>query len=356
MKKNALLLLIMLIVGFTTTYAQNIPQHLSYTQVYDFIDELVNDGIIEMTTVCRPYSRTLIAQKLEEAQANSDKLSQRQQKDLAFYLNDLALQRNTVPQKFVKNDAGNINILNWTDKNKFSLSLLQPSFQYNSSNFKMRIQPILGMEIIGNSKGAIINRKWGANLEIDIAKHISIWGSLRDNSYNGNRLKETEGLRPTDAKINASKYLNTLPGAEYKEANYGADYSDSRYGIRAYTWWGHIGIEKDNIQWGDAKHSSIILSGRAPSFPMITMQAKPCSWFQFDYFHAWLISNVIDSTDYFIEEHYTDTESKIHYRPRSKYMAATMLTFTPVKKLDLSIGNSIVYAEKTVNLAYFTPF
>lgn len=354
--KKKLAALIIALTALLPLKAQNIPQQLGYTQIYDFLQELAADRTVSLTTVCLPLSRDLIANTLLEAQQNSDKLTRRQQKDLDFYLNDLSLQLNTVPQKYQKRSARNINILNWTDGQRFSLQLLQPSFQYNSKNFKLRLQPILGMDIVASRKGAIINRTWGANLEIDIANHLTIWGSMRDHSYNGNHLNADLGLRPADARIQASGMLNLLPGAQYKEAAYGGDYSDSRYGIRAYTSWGHIGIEKECIQWGDARHGSLILSGRAPSFPMITMHAKPCKWFQFDYFHAWLISNVIDSTDYFVEELYTDSTSKRHYRPRSKYMAATMLTFTPVRGLDLSVGNSIIYAERTMNLAYLTPF
>lgn len=352
--KKKLAALIIALTALLPLKAQNIPQQLGYTQIYDYLQELAADRTVSLTTVCLPLSRDLIATTLLEAQQNSDKLTRRQLKDLDFYLNDLSLQLNTVPQKYQKRSARNINILNWTDNQRFSLQLLQPSFQYNSKNFKLRLQPILGMDIIAGSHGSIINRTWGANLEIDIANHLSIWGSMRDHSYNGNHLHDP--LRPADARIQAPGMLNTLPGAQYKEAAYGGDYSDSRYGIRAYTSWGHIGIEKECIQWGDARHGSIILSGRAPSFPMITMHAKPCKWFQFDYFHAWLISNVIDSTDYFVEEYYTDSTSKRHYRPRSKYMAATMLTFTPVRGLDLSVGNSIIYAERNMNLAYLTPF
>jgi hypothetical protein len=37
-------------------------------------------------------------------------------------------------------------------------------------------------------------------------------------------------------------------------------------------------------------------------------------------------------------------------------MAANMFTFTPIRSLDLSIGNSIIYAEETVQPAYFIPF
>jgi hypothetical protein len=85
-------------------------------------------------------------------------------------------------------------------------------------------------------------------------------------------------------------------GVQYKEANYGGDFSDSKGGISLYTWWGSIGLIKDNIVWGDSYNSSNIISGRAPSFPMLTLNLKPVRWLEFNYIHGWLVSNVIDSS------------------------------------------------------------
>lgn len=87
---------------------------------------------------------------------------------------------------------------------------------------------------------------------------------------------------------------------------------------------------------------------------MLSLQLTPCKWFQFDYFHAWLVSNTLDSTRYYVENTTTGDVQK-HYRPANKFMAANMFTFTPVKYISFSFGNSIVYAESNVQAAYFIP-
>ena len=87
---------------------------------------------------------------------------------------------------------------------------------------------------------------------------------------------------------------------------------------------------------------------------MITLQLTPCKWFQFDYYHAWLISNVLDSTYYYSEYERSGVLER-RYRPANKFMAANMLTFMPCKYIQFSLGNSIVYAERTVQAAYFIP-
>lgn len=327
-------------------FPQDIPENIAYTQIYDFIDELAIDRVVGINSVVKPYSRNYIAQKLREAQAADSLLTDRQRKDLAFFLNDYALECDTVPTR---------NIVSWTDKKTFALSLLQPSFHYYNKHFKARVTPILGMDLIGGKKGLLMKRWFGADIQMDIVNHVSVWASYRDQSYNGSFLKESYfPVKRYGARIAQPSFLNQLPGCEYKEATYGGDYSDLRGGIKAYTWWGSIGLVKDVIQWGDAYNGSNIISGRAPSFPMVTLNLKPCKWFELNYIHGWLVSNVLDSANYYVED-YTDSTTVKHYRPANKFIAANMLTFTPITGLNLSLGNAIIYAERNVQAAYFIP-
>ena len=336
--------------------AQNIPVPLTQTRLYDFIDELLTDGIVVRQTAVRPYTRKQIADMLVEAQAADTLLNRRQQKDLAFYLNEFALERDTMVDNHVQ----------YTDHSTYNLSLADPQFSYRKADsmFKMRLRPILGADVMANKRGVLLQRWWGAELQMDIANHLSIWGSLRDNSWSGDWLNKEyypdDNARMRGARIHygasgVQPALTPLAGVQYKEANYGGDFSDSKGGISLYSWWGSIGIQRENIRWGDAYHSSNILSGRAPAVPMVSLQLTPCEWFQFDYFHAWLVSNVIDTSYYYLE-HSTKPGTPItNYRPMNKFMAANMFTFTPVKQLSFSLGNSIVYAERNVQAAYFIP-
>lgn len=337
-------------------WAQNIPVALNYIKVYDYIDELITDGIVVNQTALRPYTRNQIADMLMQAQKADSLLSNRQRNELKFYLNEFALENEMMVDNYIQ----------YTDHRTFSLSLVDPQFSYKSLNnmFKFRIRPILGADITGSKKGVLVQRWWGAEVQIDIAKHLSIWGSLRDNSWNGNWLNKdyypSSSSRIYGARIHygASQVmpaLSPLAGVQYKEASYGGDFSDSKGGINLYSWWGSIGIQRENISWGNAYHSSNILSGRNPAVPMITLQLTPCKWFQFDYFHAWLVSNVLDSTTYYLENTTQGVNALPNYRPYNKFMAANMFTFTPIKQLSVSLGNSIVYAEQTIQAAYLIP-
>lgn len=316
------------VISMLSMNAQDIPEHISYSRIYDFIDELATDGLIEINSVAKPYSRSFISKQLQQAQKQSNKLNKRQRDELIFFLNEFALEQNSLPKTHLN--------LAKTDRLTFAF-LQQPAFHYCDTLFRARITPLLGMHITHNDNGNITKRWYGADMQLSIGKHLSVYGSLRDISVNGPLLS-----RP--------KYLTDFQGYEYKESSSGGDYSDSRGGIQ-YTWnWGTVGLVKDNIIWGDNYHGSNILSGRTPSFPMMTLHLRPSKWFEMKYFHGWLVSNVIDSTRYYI-----DNVDVKNYRMHNKFIAANLFTFTPIKSLNLSFGNSIIYAEENIHPAYFIP-
>ncbi len=326
MKKFSIAFLILLIAN--QVFSQDIPQHISYVRIYDFMDELATDGLIELNSAVKPYSREFIAQKLLEAREKEAQLNNRQRTEINFFLNDYALENNELPSAFVHL---------WNNKTS-KAALFQPAIHYKDALFRARITPLIGLNVMHNANGNIIKRWIGVDFQASIGKHISIFASIRDLSINGDTLSSYH-------------YLNNYPGYEYKEAKDGGDYSDSRGGIKFSNEWLSVGLVKDNVVWGDNYNGSNILSGRTPSFPMITLQIKPAKWFELNYFHAWLTSNVIDSSYYYLENNST----RVWYRPANKFMAANMLTFTPFRNFKVSVGNSIIYAEKTLQGAYFIP-
>ncbi len=394
-----------------------VPEYVGYTQVYDFVEELADMGIISVNSVVKPYDRNQIAAWLLEAAEVDTLLSVRQRKELWFYLNDFALECEGMYDGVVQwSNVGDVvnkklwkeffelritdishgifspkaqrplvhgehGILSPTDDTdlkdflpsgfndslscfarsrstdstdsllpKFSLSLFQPAFHYADEWFECKLNPILGMDLTINEHGMVMHRWYGAEMRADIVDHVAVWGSIRDHSFSNQFMD-----KGYSALLAQPKYLNNLPGAYYHPSSYGGDYAEVRAGIKAYTWWGSIGLVKDNIQWGDSYHSANILSGRAPSFPMIELKLKPCSWFRLDYIHGFLASGVVDSTYYRVENNPIDGSSHRMYRTASKYLAANMLTFTPVKRLDLSIGSAVVYGARNIAAAFSLP-
>ena len=358
MNRRIVICLLSFVLCPLSLLAQRIPQALEYTEVYDFLEELTTDGVIQTNAAIKPYTRDYIAARLMEAQSKDSLLNKRQKDELQFYLQDFALECDTFPTYY---SYGHRHVTQWQTPVS-NLNLADPSLHILTKDkiFKMRVRPILGMDLSYNKKGVISHRWYGAEIQMDIAHHLSIWGSIRDNSWRWVNYKTSyytdSWSQYNGPRLTQPTFLNNLPGVQYKEVSHGngGDFSDSRGGLSLYAWWGSIGVQRERIQWGDAQHASNILSGHNPAVPMVTLQLTPCKWFQFDYFHAWLPSNVLDST-YYYSEVYEEGVTKKNYRPANKFMAANMFTFMPIKYIQFSIGNSIVYAERNVQAAYFIP-
>ena len=309
---------------------------ISNFAIYDLLDELASEHVISLNTTAKPYSSKLIFEKLKEAYEKEDELNIRQLEEVEFYLNEY---------KFIKqghdnpySDKAKLNIFN--KASHFSTSINPFGFFYKDSLFSLTVKPIWGVKYWMNDSGSVIQTWGGAELKASVGKHFGFYASLRDNRIN-NVLAEAD-------------YFTELKGGTYqynKNARKGADFNEMIGGI-TYSWkWGELGIIKDNIIWGDNYNGANILSGRTPSFPMVKFYINPAHWFNFNYFHGWLISEVKDSSRSYIA---SSGDNRWVYR--NKFMAANLFTITPFKGVNLSIGNSIIYSDNDLNPAFFIPF
>jgi len=91
------------------------------------------------------------------------------------------------------------------------------------------------------------------------------------------------------------------------------------------------------------------MSQKAPSFPLIRLDVNPVEWLSFNYFHAWLSSDVVDTTSFYPTEN-----GDQRFLFRDKYLASHTLTIKPTRGLDISIGESIVYADQ-LEILYLIP-
>ncbi len=127
-------------------------------------------------------------------------------------------------------------------------------------------------------------------------------------------------------------------------------YSEAHTTISTDWDWGSFTVGKDFLQWGYGESGQLVLSQKAPSFPFIRLDIKPVEWLQFNYFHGWLSSDVIDSNEIYASSR--DGMNRILYR--QKYIASHTLTITPVKGLNISLGESIIYSDR-IELSYLMP-
>lgn len=330
--KNLSLFLVLVLFLANSSRGQVVYEHLSRSTVYDFLDELASEQIIEINAAVKPYSRTFIAEKLAGAMQKTELLSKRQRLELHFYLNDYNLE--------LKHDTrytpyGNI----FPEKDHISTSLNPVSLNYNDSLFSFSVRPLWGIDYYNNVNGGEYHSWGGLEAFATVSDVLGVYTSLRDNH---------ESVRMT-----APEYFVREPGAPVKGSSSGGyDYSEARGGIM-FSWkWGAAGVIKDHLSWGNSynQYGSNIFSGRTPSFAHIKLVLKPVRWFEFNYIHGWLVSEVVDSSRSYWDG---DTYREVFH---DKYIAANMFTFIPVKHLNLSFGNSIVYSDIGVQAAYLVPF
>lgn len=333
--KSYTILLILIVASFTIA-AQEIPLNTQHENIYEFLDELANEKLIDINSVAKPYSRTFILENLNFVKAHDENLTKRQKADLNYYIEMYALQ-DTIYYNPYKESAR----INLFKKSNYVNTGINPiGLFYKDSTFTFSLKPVWGIRYYTNKNDQAQHTWGGAEVYGTVNQNWTVYVNIRDNY-------QTQVLsRPT--------YYTQNEGGNYKMnegGRGGGDYSEVRGGI-FYTWkWGSFGVAKDHVQWGTNYHGSNIFSGRTPSFGMIKLRMKPVKWLEFNYFHGWLVSEVIDSTrSYFT----SNGDWRAVYR--NKYIAANLYTLKPWKNFNISVGNSIVYSDMNPHIVYLIPF
>jgi hypothetical protein len=318
--------------------AQEVPHPINNTGVYEFLDELASLQLIDLNTAVKPYSRLYIANRLREADGKREELNQRQQKELDFYLMDFGKEIG-IGEETERGRNGEGEKGRWFGGKRPSdysqRKLRRDFFYYSDSLFSITVNPIIGGEVFYNSDGkATYARNFG-----EARAYVQHWGfyaSLRDNHE-----------KPF---LGRPEYLTKREGGHVKGST---DWSEMQGGI-TWSWlWGYAGFVKDRQQWGNNYNGANIFGGNNPTFVQLRLNLRPAKWFEFNYFHGWLNSMVVDSSrSYWVNNSYGPDYREVYHK---KFIAANMFTITPVKNLKISAGNSIVYTDKHFNPVYLMP-
>ena len=309
--------LIIAILAYTSIHSQVVMQPIT-SSVYEFLDEMAQMKYIELNSAIKPYSRIFIAKKLIEIEKNKVELNKRQGKELEFYFKDF----------------------NKELKAKGDFEKRKDVFFYKDSLFTLTVNPIIGVEYGTNSAGNYLHRWNGGEFYGYVGEHLGFSGSLRDNGIS--------------EILTAPEYLTYDQGGNFKinQGQIGArsDYSEALGAVYYSTDWMRLGFAKNNFTWGDNYHGANIRSNKAPSVGYIDFNLAPVKWFELNYTHSWLVSEILDSNRMFV---YNNQKRDIFV---NKNRAANMFTFKPLKNFYFSIGNSIVYADDGIKPVYLIPF
>jgi hypothetical protein len=347
-----------------------IPEPTGDEAIYLFLDELAADGIITLNGVVKPYSRLIIRQKLEEADAVMNAMPTGSETasvqagaaagdgryvTVADNSSVAGTPAATVARRQRKELELWLNIYSPGEADgKFKLLLNPATAYYRDSLFSVTVSPILGLRGGATFPGAMdyagadppdgsgsgsptrtIAWKNGAKVYGSYGRW-AFFAALQDNHQ--------------DPLMGEPQFLTRERGGHIKS---GTDFSEMTGGV-SYMWkWGDIAFLKDSPVWGSGYAGTNIFSGRAPSFMHIRLHLQPVRWAEMTWIHGWLTSMVVDSTrSYWVTNAY-GTEYREHYR--RKYIAANIFTFTPVERLHISAGNSVIWSDPRITPYYLMP-
>jgi hypothetical protein len=326
--------LFLIIIIFCTGINAQIVYEPLHRDIYEFLSRLAQKGIIELDDQLKPLTRIYIAEKLIEIIGNKY-LTPLEKEEFEFYKKDFSNEIGFISKKPLNKNTG---IAEKDEAGRLRL------FFHKDSLFKINISPVLGIKAgTGDSKS--LTHFWnGINLYGYAGDYIGFSFDFRDNTENGETIDKFKNFTQVTG-VNARTSLNTLNYPEDK-----MEYSEVNTTVSANWSWGNITIGKDFFEWGYNESGKLILSGKAPSFPFFRFDIKPVEWLSFNYIHAWLSSDVIDSSDIY----FTSTGNpRFHFR--EKYLASHTITVFPLKGLSISLGESMVYSDK-VEILYLMPF
>jgi hypothetical protein len=349
MLKNILFLLI---ISATISFSQTVFEPVE-SDVYTFMDLMAQKGIIQFHDEIRPVGREYIAKKLLELKEaairkkeNGSGLTDLERDELDFYLKDFGMEianinknsgvalkvESSNNKELDNNESSSVTIINADPFNRYRL------FAYGDTLFKINASPILGYEA-GTLGGAKYSYRWnGLYLYGYLSNNLGFSLRYQDNSEDGTSIDKTKKFTPVTGILISKTNANNI---EYDDINANLSYNWS---------WGDLSVGKDYLNWGYGQSGLLVLSDKAPSFPFIRLDLRLTNWLSFNYIHAWLNSNVVDSS--LVYSSTVPGKSNIGYV--DKFLVQHSLTVTPTTGLDISLGESIVYSNQ-LQFAYLIP-
>ncbi len=304
-----------LLILIKPVWSQVVYESLN-NDVYEYLERLSLKGTIEINDLVKPLSRKYISEKLLEAKSKIELLTDLDKDELEYYLKDYFLEIEAFAEE---------------NKNEKYLSYFERDasgryrmFSYADNRFKINASPILGYGLKFPENYRNVHSWMGISSYSYLLNSIGLSFNFVSNNENGTGL---------DIDREFTKETGIIPEVHDNGRDIG--YTEITSSISVDWGWGSVAIAKDFLQYGYEKMGNLVLSTKAPSFPFIRLELKPVDWFNFQYFHAWLSSKVIDSTNL------AAYKRNIYI---NKYFAWHALIVTPFKGLDISVGESVVYS------------
>lgn len=311
---------IIFFISFSTIWAQTVFEPVD-KGVYKFLEKLSSKGILEFHDLIKPVPRKYIAEKLLEAESKIDFLNALEKEELRFYKKDYLFE---------------ISFLNNNSEKHTSFFEEDPAgrfrvFSYSGNPLKIEAAPVLGFEY-GTRRGESFYH---------LKNGISFSGYLKD--YIGFKFNFWDN-RESGTNINREKIFASETGIVTNSAGENfIEYANMNAAVSVDWKWGDFSVGQDFLTWGYGQSGKIVLSEKAPAFPFVRLNLYLNDWLDFNYFHAKLNSDIIDSTEIYPVP-LSVLENR--YLFREKYFVSHTLLISPLKGLQISLGESMVYSDR----------
>jgi hypothetical protein len=326
MKKS--LFLYLMILAVQTATAQTIFEN-HRSEVYNYLYRMAQKGVIRFDDQIRPIPRAYIAACLDSLSLLEAKLSSIEKQELKFYqqeYSDLKTFDGTTPdQRILKKDRYG----RWR------------AFSVRNKDQLLQIDPVITATTINGTGKSIRQTSTGLKFWGQAGKRWGYHFFFNDVNENGTGIDVKRNFTPETGIIQKDTTLT-------KSLNY----TELR-GVISYSWNnGAVSFGNDHLLWGYGENGRVILSDKAPAFPYLRLDYRPFSWLSFNYTHAWLNSKIVDSN------RLLSTGNPVFGGQRRvlipKYFATHSVTVRPLKGLDISVGESIVYSDR-MDIGYLMP-
>lgn len=290
------------------------------SEVYNFLYRLSMKGLIQFNDQVRPISRIYIEQCLDSVEIKSSQLSSIEKAELSFYKKEYTdAKMNGVEEanRFFTKDANG----RWR------------AISIQTKNLMMRVDPVLTAGLQSRQVGAVRQYSSGFRLYGYAGKKWAFNFSFNDINETGTGI-DTLRTGSSETGING-RIASNKQSVNFAELRASISYSFKN---------GSISLGKDYLLLGYGENGRTILSDKAPTYPYLRLDYQPLSWLRFNYTHAWLNSTIIDSNRTY-NTGVTPFGGRREFFLR-KFMAQHSLTFMPIKGLDITIGESMVYSDR----------
>ena len=298
--------------------SQNVWENTN-SEVHPFLYRMAQKGFIQYNDLIKPINRVNVVNALTILKIKDSILSDVEKKELIFYLHE-----------YSRSSKEQISYLKKDQNKRWRTGAMV------ANDFELYIDPLLG-----------INNFSGTNKNIlQVSNGFQLWGAVGKNKNLGYQVYYRD-YTETGSVNNNFREESSTPGNILigSKSDNKINYTDIRANINYSFKKGNISIGKDNLIWGYGENSNMVLSNKVPSYPYIRLDYKPLTWLSFNYTHAWLNSNITDSSlSYLTNSGRIMNDTRIVFVP--KFLATHSIEVQAMKGLHIAIGESIIYSDK----------